>query len=61
MKNNTENIREVTFDQIISIRNTNMLDKIVKNYKQIVNWLIIIALFSTPICVFTLCLLMLLQ
>jgi hypothetical protein len=61
MKNNTENIREVTFDQIISIRNTNMLDKIVKNYKQIVNWLIIIALFLTPICVFTLCLLMLLQ
>ena len=61
MKNNTENIQEITFDQIISIRNTNILDKIVKNYKQIVNWLMVIALFSTPVYVFVLCLLMLLQ
>ena len=61
MKNNTENIQEITFDQIISIRNTNILDKIVKNYKQIVNWLMVIALFSTPVYVFALCLLILLQ
>lgn len=55
MKNNTENIQEITLDQVISIRKLNILDKIIRERELITDLLVGTMSCLTIICLFTWC------